>query len=60
MIAIAMLISDLVWGLFTIGGGAYLVFWRGESGWYLALAIALWVGGMTTKMKVSGSPAWGA
>lgn len=51
MIAIAVLITNLVWGIFSIGGGAYLVFWRGESGWYLALAVGLWVSGLMTAEK---------
>ncbi len=30
-----------LWGIFNIGGCAYLVFWRGNSGWWFLLAILL-------------------
>jgi hypothetical protein len=29
------------WDFFLIGGCAYLVFWRGQSGWWFLLAMIL-------------------
>lgn len=39
------LIYVVLWMGFCIGGCAYLVFWRGESGWWFVLAIYLAAGG---------------
>lgn len=41
MRGIIVIIALLVFKAFIIGGCAYLVFWRGESGWWFLLAIML-------------------
>ena len=35
------LIYILLWEGLLIGGCSYVVFWRGESGWWFALAVLL-------------------
>ena len=35
------LILDFIWSVGVIGGCAYIVFWKGHSGWWFILAIAL-------------------
>jgi hypothetical protein len=37
----AYLIYCIVWDLGIIAGGAYVVFWRGRSGWWLLLALLI-------------------
>ena len=42
VIALAVfLVVQLIWDIFLVGGCAYLVFWRAESGWWFVLAVAL-------------------
>ena len=40
---------QLVWAVFIIGGCSYIVFWKGHSGWWFALALPLCV----TKCRAS-------
>lgn len=41
MFALTYLIYLLVWESLVIGGCAYVVFWRGQSGWWFLLAVIL-------------------
>ncbi|MEC9268494.1 MAG: hypothetical protein VX464_20715 [Pseudomonadota bacterium] len=38
-LAVTYLLFCCFWLSLTIGGCAYLVFWRGESGWWFVLAV---------------------
>jgi len=40
-IAVSYAVYVLVWCMFVIGGTAYVVFWKDQSGWWFALAICL-------------------
>lgn len=38
-----LLILAIIWNIFIIAGTSYIVFWKGESGWWFLLAILLMV-----------------
>lgn len=35
------LFADLIWSVFVMGATAYIVFWRGHSGLWFLVAVAL-------------------
>lgn len=41
VVLIVWFLADVAWGAFLFGGCAYLVFWRGNSGWWFVLALIL-------------------
>lgn len=40
-VLIVWLVVGVIWDVLVFGAAAYLIFWRGRSGWWFFLALAL-------------------
>jgi len=56
MPAAIIALCNLLWGVFVIGGCGWLVFFQDRSGWWFALAVALWAGGSMVFEKKAETP----